>query len=746
MGYFCLFCESILVSLETHTSDPYLDYESINISPVESNGELIDQQGNYTSAHINKGNIHNVCSSALNVEKIKEMIIDVLMTLRCRNTSEVVIQYVGKSIQNILSTVIESVQKTMHNEETVASRVNDVLNDIECECVKCSLITSTYLQRKQLQQKGMVVPIEITVGFRSEMRHKISRSNVISYVHENMQYIPILETISMVISKHTVDKIDNNIYKKLNKLTCYGDAEQYKNHPFYQKHPDALQLQLYCDDFETVNPLGSKTKVHKVCAIYFFIKNVNTKRCSKLANIYPVIYCLAADVAKYGYEKLSKPLIKDLVALEKRVQLHINESYDCIYGAVVMWSGDNLALHQIFGFSSNFNANKSCHYCYTTKEQMQHTFYEEDLDLKTKEHHIADCQALFGDADSNKLSGVYKQNPLSELQYFSVPENICPDSMHVILKGCLQPLPITREKLVSKDKRLGINATQSWCLGRFFCLLLGDVVETDNQYCHLIHLLMEICGIIFVPKLTVHLITYLTEMISVHHNLFTEIISGHTVIPKQHFLIHYPTKMLQLGPSPSYWCMRFEGKHAPAKEQCHILHNFKNVCKSIAWRQQLQLHLHLSNFASILSIEVGPGFEIMPACLPLPISVFSEIPLYEEWFCANYVIKDGVKYMPDYIVVLGITKLCLPRFGKILYLLVRENECILIVKIYFTKHYDAHIAGYNVCKTILSKYKVVKIDNLFDSHVLSLSTGFRKYSNESFVITRHEYINLDILQ
>ncbi|XP_065668051.1 uncharacterized protein LOC136088289 [Hydra vulgaris] len=392
-----------------------------------------------------------------------------------------------------------------------------------------------------------------------------------------MQYIPMLETISMVISKHTVDKIDNNIYTKLNKLTCYSDAEQYKNHPLYQKHPDALQLQLYCDDFETVNPLGSKTKVHKVCAVYFSIKNVNTKRCSKLANIYPVIYCFAADVAQYGYENLLKPLIKDLVALEKGFKLYINGTYVCIYGAVVMWSGDNL----------------SCHYCYTTKEQMQHTFYEEDLDLRTKEHHIADCQALFGDADSNKLSGVYKQNPLSELQYFSVPENIFPDSMHDILEGCLQyelkivllrlllidclltidefngrlqtfnfgidkknrPLPITREKLVSKDKRLGINATQNWCLGRFFCLLLGDVVETDNQYFHLIHLLMEICGIIFAPKLTVHLITYLTEMISVHHNLFTEIFSGHTVIPKQHFLIHYPTKMLQLGPSPSYWCM-----------------------------------------------------------------------------------------------------------------------------------------------------------------------------------------------
>ena len=64
--------------------------------------------------------------------------------------------------------------------------------------------------------------------------------------------------------------------------------------------------------------------------------------------MYPVIYCFSADFAKYGYEKLLKPLVKDLLALEKGVQLYINGSYACIFGAVVMWPGDNLALHQIY--------------------------------------------------------------------------------------------------------------------------------------------------------------------------------------------------------------------------------------------------------------------------------------------------------------------------------------------------------------------------------------------------------------
>lgn len=42
------------------------------------------------------------------------------------------------------------------------------------------------------------------------------------------------------------------------------DGKHYQEHPLYQAHPDALQLQLFYDDMEVVNPLGSKTKKHKL--------------------------------------------------------------------------------------------------------------------------------------------------------------------------------------------------------------------------------------------------------------------------------------------------------------------------------------------------------------------------------------------------------------------------------------------------------------------------------------------------
>ena len=43
------------------------------------------------------------------------------------------------------------------------------------------------------------------------------------------------------------------------------DGSYVREHHLFQAHPDALQLQLFYDDMEVVNPLGTKTKKHKLC-------------------------------------------------------------------------------------------------------------------------------------------------------------------------------------------------------------------------------------------------------------------------------------------------------------------------------------------------------------------------------------------------------------------------------------------------------------------------------------------------
>ena len=44
----------------------------------------------------------------------------------------------------------------------------------------------------------------------------------------------------------------------------YCDSPTFKSHPLFSKEPSALQIMMYYDDVEITNPLGSKTKTHKI--------------------------------------------------------------------------------------------------------------------------------------------------------------------------------------------------------------------------------------------------------------------------------------------------------------------------------------------------------------------------------------------------------------------------------------------------------------------------------------------------
>ena len=50
-------------------------------------------------------------------------------------------------------------------------------------------------------------------------------------------------------------------------LGDYCDGELYSQHPLFREDPCALQIQLYFDELELCNPLGSKT--HKLGKTFF---------------------------------------------------------------------------------------------------------------------------------------------------------------------------------------------------------------------------------------------------------------------------------------------------------------------------------------------------------------------------------------------------------------------------------------------------------------------------------------------
>lgn len=47
-------------------------------------------------------------------------------------------------------------------------------------------------------------------------------------------------------------------------MNDFCDGDTFTSHPVFSVHKDALQIFLYFDELELCNPLGSKTKIHKL--------------------------------------------------------------------------------------------------------------------------------------------------------------------------------------------------------------------------------------------------------------------------------------------------------------------------------------------------------------------------------------------------------------------------------------------------------------------------------------------------
>lgn len=128
--------------------------------------------------------------------------------------------------------------------------------------------------------------------------------------------------------------------------------------------------------------------------------------------------------------------------------------------------------------------------------------------------------------------------------------------------------PLPTDKLMDGSNDLGLNAIQSWCLLRNTPLLFGDLIETDDKHWHLLLLLLHI-NIVFSPVLSEGMTIYLKHLI-IDHRLFKQLFPEKNLLPKHHFMIHYPRSIRYIGPILHTWCMRYEAKHNFFKQQLKL--------------------------------------------------------------------------------------------------------------------------------------------------------------------------------
>nr|XP_055051346.1 uncharacterized protein LOC129437202 isoform X1 [Misgurnus anguillicaudatus] len=607
-----------------------------------------------------------------------------------------------------------------------------------------TLLNSDAKRKKLFAEKwGTVEPREIVLGTRFDSRrNKTTGTFNQVIVTDRYSYIPILETLKAILQNPQL----TNLFKprhvpKEGVYVDLSDASYFKSNPLFVTEKDALQIQLFYDDFETANPLGPKKGVHKLGAIYFTLRNFPPIFNSSLVNIHLCALFHAQDIRRYGFNSILEPLVNDLKVLEiKGIQNPV--SGHCIRGTIVQVTGDNLGLHGLFGFLESFGARYCCRFCLLEKDRFQSVFCEDNPEvvLRTTEMHSLHCETIQTDSSLPHIYGVKRVCLLNSLKYFNTANNFSVDITHDVLEGVAQlEVKLVLQyiqlhflsandlagrihafdygynqqrnrppmvKLFDGSNDLGLNAIQSWCLLRNMPLLFGDLIQHDDKYWHLLLLLLQIVNIIFSPVLTEGMTFYLKHLIAEHHQLFKNLFPERNLLPKHHFMLHYPRSIREIGPILHMWCMRYEAKHKFFKTQ---LKSFKNITKTLAKKHQSCMAMYWESFSHD-RLSLGPGKMMALSELKGGQEMASRLGavMSDLIYCVKWIKHHGTEYRPDFIICTQVA--CeMPVFCKIKTIAVKDENVLLCGTLLETVCFDDH---YHSFKVRLHPDRVLKVVNV----------------------------------
>lgn len=570
-------------------------------------------------------------------------------------------------------------------------QVVDLTADFACNELK--KVQNSY-KRNQLYISNdlYVPPQEKAVGTRWEFIRDRSGEAIPQIVQCTFQYISILETLqslfkqeefkSIYFVQNSLSHCQNSCVDGEYKNFCCGEV--YKNTDLFQKNENCLQLQIATDDFEICNPLQSKAGIHKVCAVYFTIRNMPNKYLSKLKNIYLICLCTSDDLKseQTDFNNLWSMISNEIKILEN-VGINIGNNIN-IKGTLAYLSFDNLGANVSLGLAEGFNTAYYCRICEAPKHECSHMCKENALVIRNKINYAQQLNIIASSEKVNydETKGIKRYCALNDLKYFHIMNNISVDIMHDLNEGvmlflmreffnyCLKS-KIFKEKelkklinahdygyLCSKDKpsskfnvvkkNLSQNAIQSKCLFVHLPYIFHDYENhpaLGNKWI-CVQSLLRISQIVYSEKITESDLTRLEIDVETHLKTFKQEFNV-DLIPKQHFMVHYSRVIRQMGPLAHMSMMRFESKHKYFKNIVRNGSNFANINKTMAVTHQ-QFQFRQSNtYQDILRngrlLETDQ--ELLDNMKVLLNEFFCDGTIYHSlrWFrCNNYLYKNGL--------------------------------------------------------------------------------------------------------
>ncbi|XP_036339979.1 uncharacterized protein LOC118749290, partial [Rhagoletis pomonella] len=705
------------------------------------------------------------CSNNFNFEdSIQASFSKFAKQLMASGIAETNVNKIFSSVEEIVANLFQKFEAFLKNRH---SEVNCTILKETFHCFDSCVLShiknfSSNYKRSEMYKKDelYVEPVSKPLGGRWDI--KTNRSSDKSYKHYvecTFQYVPIVDTISTLFK----NKSFKNLYYNKNHLckdgvyVNYCCSKNYKQSTLFQSNENALQIQLFYDEFEVVNPLGSKTGIHKIGAIYFSIRNLPYEYFSKLRNIYLVALFFCTDLKNEytDFNMILAPIVADLKYLEED---GINIDGCNIKGTLVTVAHDNLGANILSGFASSFRATYYCRICTMNRDKAQKSVVENSnlLRLQSEYNDLFNLNKDVIFIDLKESKGIKHFCKLNELRYFHIMDSNNVDLMHDVLEGAvpfvlknffktaIQMKYINLAEINSKIRfynygflqkknlcsqitvdrtgaSLGLTASQNLCLISHFPFIFFDLQEKLPHLWEGITSLLQIIRITLSPVIEEKDIEILSETIKSHLTCIVEQYNLN-LLPKHHMLTHYPSIIRKLGPVVHSWTMRYEAKHRDFIKQASVTNNYINVCKTLASRYQKNFSYFLEHMTTEKTASFGKlKIKATSILEPEVKKYFMENEqLNIKIYTANSVkINYGFSYRPNFYVFLGKETTDVNKFGLIKSIYVNNGEIYFHLMIYFCKYFNPILSAYEIfCNgsSCIIKFNELKFNRPYEAY------------------------------
>ena len=691
-----------------------------------------------------------------------------------QRTVQSVVEHASTLVTEIVQDITNDVVSTLKSASAVNSDVCDnLVNRLQQYGKPFDMINTQHKRNSYFREHyGMVEARSIFLGNRYDQSLDTSTGSVRQIIkRDTFQYVPIVKLLALLLSDDSVlaeSMRDNCSHDGVMRDFC--DGMLYRSNALFAEDKSALQLCLYYDECEVVNPLGSRRGIHKIGFIYMSLRSLRPVFNSCLKNIHIVTAFNSIDRCKYGFNRILAPLVEDLQLLEQGVDLTLRDGR-VIHrrGTVVQIAGDNLGLNQLCGFVESFSAMHYCRICTISKDVSRETDKDNSLTLRSKAQYSEQLEQVQNGRLTTRDCGIKGSCLLNKLKYFHVVENVTVDPMHDILEGLApyelklilcsfifdrqyfslqllnarvasfdygvtdsrnKPTLLTLAELRDQQKHnLNQKAAQMLCLVKILPFLIGDRVPVGDPMWSLYLLLRDIMDLVFADTCTVGDSVYLKCKVDDHHSLFRSLFPDRNMLPKHHMLVHYPFVMRQVGPLSKCSGMRFEAKHNESKRLCGIVCCFKDICKTVVYRHQMSqcIRLAAGNCASykvsVCKVSTSTVNELPQAECDVVLSSVPGLKRYDDISHAFVVEVCGTEYRNNMIIVVAAGDE--PDFVRIIRcIFVTEDTVYFVCQNLKVMYYDCHLHAYVVEQDeglravdhrCLKYYKPLSVRRMFDS-------------------------------